>query len=239
MTGTPVKQVVVQDQSDALYLRVLDETTQEPITLSGTHTVTIYQPGGTELIAATSTGITTSSNQVIYTRSWLESSGFTRDLHYRARWSVNDGAILRDTYFGVVRRRFLPTLTQTDFTTRHPYLAAQLPSGVTTFAPYMQRAWEKIMNKIWQQTNLYPGENFYPEQFEEAHEHWTLSNFFFSLIFDGSVGSEDRFKFETCEGMGQEAFDRAMSRMLIDKDDDGIVDETSDLSFYGGITIIR
>lgn len=239
LQGTSSPQAVVQEQSDSLWLRVSDEFSQEPVTLSGTHTVTIYQPGGQELISATSSGVSSSGSVLKYTRTWAEASGFTRDLDYRVRWSVNDGALIRDIYFAVVRRRFLPTIQQEDFTTQHAYLVGQLPSGVDNFAPFLQSAWERIFNKIRQRLGMYPGEVFYPDQFAQCHKYWTLAAFYFANAFDGLSTAEDRWKYEECEKKGAEEFDSAMARVAVDMDDDGVVDSYSDQRFASGIPILR
>lgn len=239
LQGTSTAQAVVQGQNDSLWLRVSDSVSQEPVTLSGVHTITIYQPGGQELIAATSVGITASENVVKYTRDWLEAAGFSRAQHYRARWSLNNGTIERDMYFSVVRRKFISTLDQEDFTTQHAYLLAQLPSGVSNFAPYLQSAWERISSKIRQKMGLYPGDVFYPDQFSECHKYWTLAAFFFANAFDGNQGSEDRWKYETCEKRGHEELSAAMARVTVDMDDDGVVDNYRDQRFASGIPILR
>jgi len=243
-------QVVVQGQSDSLLLRLLDPITQAAITLSGTHTITIYSPGGAELVAATSTGITTSGHTATYTRTWTtatfprsyqyssdQRSG-TRE-YYRARWSLNTAAYLRDTYFEVVRRRFASQLTDTDFTARHPYLTAQLPSTESDFSAYRARAWDRITQLVEQKTGRHAGDLFLPETFSRAHEYWTLSDFFLNNSFDGAALSEDVYKHEQFERLGQGAFEAAMSRQLIDTDDDGIVEAPTEEQHLSGIRVFR
>lgn len=232
--STSMQQCVVQATTDALCLRLLGGVDQAPITLTGTHTITIYTPGNTEVVPATSSGLTTSGHAATYSRTWTAAT-FPRSYqstsdasasqrsYYRARWSLNDGAYERDTYFEVVRRRFASQLTDTDFTARHPYLSAQLPSGQTTFAVYRQRAWDRITHLIQQKTQRNAGDLFLPETFSLCHEYWTLADFFLNNMFDGSGVSEDLVKAERYEQLGLDAFSAAMSQQLIDFNDDGIV----------------
>lgn len=243
-------QCVVQGQEDALYVRLLHPITEAPITLSGTHTITIYNPSNSEVVAATSSGVTASGHTATYTRTWTEAT-FPRSYQttldarsaqrqfYRARWSLNTGAYLRDTYFEVIRRRFLPQLTDADFTARHPYLSAQLPSGQTTFAAYRQRTWDRISLLITQRTGRNPGDLYLPETFSLCHEYWTLADFYLNNSFDGAAISEDTYKAERFEKMGANYFDAAMSRQLVDTDDDGIVTTGRETFHLNGIRVIR
>ncbi len=248
--STSMPQSVVQDQSDALYLRLLDSITQAPITLSGTHTIAIFSQSNTELVPATSTGITASGHTATYTRTWTAAT-FSRSYqttldarasqrqYYRARWSLNTGSYLRDTYFEVIRRRFMSQLTDADFTSRHPYLSARLPSGQTTFAVYRQRAWDRISHLIQQRTGRNAGDLYLPETFSLCHKYWSLADFHLSVLLDATGTSEDQYKHEQYERMGNQAFGAAMAQQLVDTDDDGIVTTSREKFHFNGIQVIR
>lgn len=248
--STSMQQCVVQGVSDALYLRVLDAIALEPVTLSGTHTITIYSPGNSELVAATSTGVTASGHTLAYTRVWTATT-FPRSYQnaddarraqrqwYRAEWSVNDGALLRQTYFEVVRRRFLSQLTDADFTARHPSLSDQLDSSLTTFAVYRQRAWDRISHLITQRTGRNPGDLFLPETFSLCHEYWALADFYLNNMFDAAGVSEDRYKHEQYEQLGISAFDAAMSNQIVDTNDDAIASTSTETHHLNSIKVRR
>ena len=251
--STSMPQCVVQGETDDLFVRVLDPITEAPITPSATptdHTITIYTPGNSELVAATSTGISINDHTIAYTATWTAST-FPRSYQnaddarlaqrqfYRAEWRINSGALIRQTYFEVVRRRFLSQLTDADFTARHPHLVAQLPSGQTTFAVYRQRAWDRITHLIQQRTMRNAGDLFLPETFSLCHEYWTLADFYLNNMFDAAGISEDRYKHEQYEGRGNDAFEAAMATQLVDINDDQIVSSVSESRHLNGVRVRR
>jgi len=246
-----MQQSVVQTLSDRLFVRLLDDITAAPITLAGTHSVQILDPAGAEVVAATAVGLTTdSAHTAIYTREW-DADTFPRsyDYHnnerdgyrnyYRAVWLLNTDTYQRVTYFEVIRRRFTSQLTDTDFTDRHPYLTAQLPSTETTFAAYRQRAWDRIAIAIEQKIERNPGDLYFPEAFSLAHEYATLSDFWLNNSFDGADVSEDKMKHKRAEEQFASAFDVAMSKVLIDTDDDGVVDDEVETRYLNNVTLRR
>lgn len=248
--STSMPQSAVQTQLDSLFLRLFNPITQVPVTLTGTHTVTIFSPSGAEIVAATSTGITETGNVAEYRRTW-DSATFLLSYqtttsaqkplrqYYRIRWSLNNGDYTQDSYFEVIRRRFLPTLMDADFTARHSYLVPQLPTGQTDFSSFRKRAWERIISRIEGRVSRNAGDVYLPETFASCHEYWSLSDFFLSNMIDATVGGEDRYKAERYEELGNSAFEAAISQIIIDTDGDGIVDSDTETFNYNGIRVIR
>jgi hypothetical protein len=213
-------QVVVQGETDAISVRLLDPSTGSDRTLTS-GTVTIYGVGGDEKVA--STPATTSGAVASYSHAFTEANGFQRDLGYRAVWALVVGAVTyrRETYFQVARRRFVSQLTDADMTSAHPYLSAQLSGGM---ASHRTKAWAEIERRVFGKVRRYPGNVFHPERFFEAHEWLTLANAFFALSFDANPTSEDWAKYNEARKRGLEALDSAMSILDFDSDDDGILD---------------
>lgn len=246
--STSMPQSAVQTQMDSLFLRLFNHITQVPVTLAGTHTVTVFSPSGTELVATTSTGITVDGNVAEYRRLW-DSATFPLSYqpptsaqepsrqYYRIRWVLNDGDFIQDSYFELIRRRFLPTLMDVDFTERHSYLV--LPSGQSDFSSFRKRAWERITSRIEGRISRNAGDVYLPETFASCHEYWSLSDFFLSNMIDATVGGEDRYKAERYEELGNSAFEAAISQIIIDTDVDGIVTPDTETFNYNGIRVVR
>ena len=98
-----------QGKIDQLAINLLVD--EEAATLVGSQFITIYAPGGAELLARTSTGVTIATNVATFQQSWTAAT-YPRDYGYRAVWELTDGATTyeRVQYFEVVRRRFRSTL---------------------------------------------------------------------------------------------------------------------------------
>lgn len=213
-------QVVVQGETDTLSFRLQDPATSQDRTLSS-GTIQILGVGGDEKVA--STPVTVSGSVATYAHAFTEGNGFTRDLGYKAVWSLVSGGVTykRTTYFQVALRRFVSQLTDSDLTAVHPYLSGQLPSGM---APHRLEAWAEIERRVYAKVRRYPGNVFHPERFLEAHKLLTLANAYFALSFDGNPTSEDWAKYNEARKRALEALDSTMSILDYDGDDDGILD---------------
>lgn len=248
--STSMQQCVVQEETDTLFLRALDSITNAPVTLAGTHTITIFSPGNAEVVPVTSTGISVSGHTLSYQRTWdlatfprshkaASQSNRQQRQWYRAKWSLNNGDIIRQTYFEIVRRRFLSQLTDADFSARHPSVIDQLDSGISDLSTYRQRAWERITHLVQQRTGRNAGDLFLPETFSLCHEHWTLADFYLNNMFDAAAASEDRYKHEHYEKLGMSSFESAMAQQIVDVDDDGIAASSRETYHLNGVRVRR
>jgi hypothetical protein len=226
--------VVVQDQEEALSLRLQDEATGVDLTITTPRTITIYDLSGNQIVAETA--VASSGAVAEYKRTW-EAATFRRGVGYRAVWKLTSGATLytRETFFQIARRRFLSQLTDADLTAINPYLAAQIPN----LAPYRARAWREIERRATTKVGEYAGNVFFPERFLEAHELLTLAQAFFALSFDGAQSSEDWAKYNEMRTRGLEVLQEALSAVDFDANDNGKIDAADLARNFAGIEIRR
>ena len=242
-------QAVEQSRIGSLEMILLDDTTKEAITLSGTQQVQIISTDGGELVAQTSSGVSASGSTATYSRTW-DAATFDRYRGYRAVWTLSDGSTTytRELYFEVVRRLFRSQLTDTHLTSKYTHLLGRLPDGVSSFARYREDAWEDITLRLRQRIpelrtqhisstqarggklgalvayadSDYPGNIFNPEAFVRCHEFATLHEFYRCITIGGS--GQDADLAEDYKGLANEQFDIAASKVAYDLDDDGLLD---------------
>lgn len=242
-------QAVEQGQTSSLEIILLDDNTHEPITLSGTQQIQILGTGGGEVVPQTSTGVSASGSTATYTRTW-DSATFERFRGYRAVWTLSDGSTtyVRPMYFEVVRRIFRSMLTDDHLTSKYTHLSSRLPDGVTSFARYREDAWQDITLRLRQRIpeirtqhiqqfhnkggklgrlvafadSDYPGNLFNPEAFLRCHEFGTLAEFYRAISIGGN--GQDADLAAQYEGLANEQYDIASSKVAYDLDDDGLLD---------------
>ena len=243
---------IEQGKADKLAIRLLvDETA---VALAGSQFVTLYAPGGAELLARTSTGVTTSSNVATLAQTWTTAT-YPRDYGYKAVWELSDGATTyeRIQFFEVVRRRFRSTLEDSDITALHPYVTEQ--NQQSSLALYKRESWEEIAllcraripSAPKQRTNMkdftggrissYVGNFFNPEDFRIGHLYLCLSWFFDHNSF-GSA-DQNQLRAENYRKRGLDAIDLALSKIAFDRDDDGLEDFVEEDFDFGVVRLAR
>ena len=250
--GRPV--YIEQNMVDGLAIRLLLDDQTGP-TLAGTQYITITGPGGTELVARTSSGITISGVEATYTQTWVDTS-YGRDHGYKAAWELTDGATVykREQWFSVVRRRFRSSLTDADITAIHPYITNQ--NQQANLSLYKQEAWEEIERMAGariptsakrssfvrdyrggSRIDDYPGNFFYPSTFRQCHLWLTLSWFMEHNAFGNADQNEARA--EKYRARALDAFDLALQKVAFDRDDDGLEDSWEESFDFGTVRIDR
>lgn len=252
-------QHIEQGREDALSIRLLDDDGQQ-VTLSGDQFVTLYAPGGAELVARTSSNVTASAEVATYTITW-SSATYQRDHGYRAVWELSDGTdtYYRTQYFSIVRRRFRSQLTDADLTALHPYITQQ--NLQADLSVYRRDAWEEIEARCHARipqprranqyrhdgtddhlntrgrVDDYVGNFFQPERFFLAHKYQTYHLFF----LHNSFGPDDAnfAKSEEFGSKAREALNLALSRIDFDRDDDGLLDSREQSSALNVIMVDR
>ena len=228
---------VQQDDPGTLEISLHDPITQAAIDLDSA-TVRILGPLGSEVVS--SSAATVSGNTASFSRTF-DAATFQRERHYRAEFSlVSSGKTYkRSVYFAVVLRLFVPTLTEAKLIERNPGLSNELPASIDSFAPFRRKAWSRIVTRVQNaRPDRDPGDLFYPEGFEDAHEALCLADFYMTTAYDGDPLSENIKKFEYHERRGLEALEAAMSSSLIDRGEDGVVNEKRDL-YVDSIRLVR
>lgn len=267
-TATGRTQYVEQGKVGSISIRLLDDLTAQEIALSATlsaSTLTLYGQGGA-VIAASANPTSVSGAVATYQRTWTTSS-FPRLRGYRAEWTLSDGSTTYDrtTYFEVVRRLFRSQLTDADLTDRIPYLTSRLPSGQSNFSLYRSDAWREIQerltavfpeirnayrsslgrnynNHMWGSIDSdYPGNIFNPEQFFDAHRYLSLAIFHEDICIGGDIigESSDERAAKRFRQRYEEAFARAKTKIAIDVDDDGLMDDNERSYNYTSIERVR
>tara|TARA_R100001086_G_C11789581_1_gene245823 strand:+ start:31 stop:738 length:708 start_codon:yes stop_codon:yes gene_type:complete len=145
-------------------------------------TVEVRSPGNSILLADTDTGVSLGAGFAKLTQSWSADT-YPYDEFYRAEWTITYNSLTHQKrqYFDVVRRRFESGLADSDLIDICPDLADQLPSGVTTFATWRNRAWDRIRNMVRAHTKKPVGAFAMPELLFEAHRMLTLADFHRSI----------------------------------------------------------
>ncbi len=227
-THRRVRPVVVQSATEAISVVALDES-GEPLTVTSA-TVTIYDTGGGEKIAATSADVS-ASPVVSYSREWALAD-FAIDNGYRARWAFTHagGVKTQDTHFDVVLRRFEPQLLDTDVTDAQPFLSGYLPSGVTTFSTWRTRAWRRIEKDLRRAFSANPGRAFYPQKFFDCHLDLTVAEFLRDVA-QFTPGGIDNLNADYFEKRGMECLEAELSSIAVDVNDDNeLADSEANLS---------
>jgi hypothetical protein len=246
MAGTSSRQVVTRGVEEVLFLRVLDPITGVNLSVTGSnHEVRLYNnQGGLVETILSGSAFSVSDTNLLQMKHSFQESLYPLANYNRAWWKVHlsgtgGGSIFREytTYFSVVRRRFTPQLSVTEMTARHPYLAAQIPSG-HSLASYLQRAWERITLTLWKRTDTYAGNIFHSEDFSLAHEYLTLAEFFLSIAFSADPRDEDMKKYELYTQKGLDFLEVAASKIAIDLNEDGIFSKSEE-RFLSSIRVVR
>jgi len=231
--------VVVSSEVDTLRFQLNDDQ-QLPITLvSSSETVQILNAAGTEVIAATSTGLTLSGSTATYSRSWDttnfpissvvwrdDKSGLPQEFVFQAVWTLYDStptAYVRRQWFVISRRRFRTGLTEAEVLEIYPSISAQQTTG--DLDDHIKHVWGEFERKLWTQHQLYPGNIFWPESFYDALHKIVAHRWYFDNAFDSDQDSEDWTKQENLEQRGWADFKDASEKPIIDWDLDGIMDD--------------
>ena len=209
--------VVVRDRTEALSFRHLDPTDKTEVTIAS-GTVTIYKDGATVVSAAVVTNTGTSLAQ--YSTTW---SAATFPIgRYRAEWTLVDGSAVtrvQDQEFEVSLRRFTCPIGKSDFEAKYPLLEERLPTG-TTFATYLEAAWDYIELQLYGRRQQYPGNIFFTDIFRQTAEYWTLADIYEALV--RKPGTEDEYKATLYRKRALEAFESAVAFVRADTNDDNI-----------------
>lgn len=245
MAGTSTRQVVTRGVEEVLFLRVLNPITGEAVAVAGAnHEARIYGTQGSivETITNPASFGLSDTNLITLKHNFSEALYPLGD-YYRITWKIHlsggGGGVFQEfvAYFSAVRRRFVPSLSVVEVSSRHPYLASQIPTG-HSLASYLQRAWERITLTLWKRMDTYAGNIYHPEDFSLAHEYLTLAEFFLSIAFSADPRDEDMKKHELYTQKGLDALDIAASRVAIDANGDGIFTKQEE-RYLSSIRVVR
>lgn len=220
--------VVVQAQTDRLYIRHLNPDTLAEITVSS-GTISIYT-GTTALVSSAAVSGTGGSNPY-YERTW-DTATFPLG-KYRAEWALTDGSAVTRTeihFFEVVKKPFRCPVGESDFISRYPYLQNQLPSG-TTVASFLSTAWDEITDRLYARLGCYPGNVPYVETLKRVAEYWTVADIYRNIARGEDSDMEQSKVFRK---MAEDCLETALSFMHVDADDDNVVTDSEASTWSGG-----
>lgn len=205
-------------------------------TLTGAY-VTIYSPGGAELVSRTAA--TTSGNLASYSHSpsW-QSGSFSRDYGYKAQFELEHagGTKIINVFFEVVRQRFESMVGSSDLRKLEPRLVN--PSGQSDLSQFINEAWEQITQQASAKIGMYAGNIFDPERFRKAHQYLSLAQYFRASQF-GSAGTADADKARYYTTEATKALKVALSSVDVDLNDDGKLGQTERNKAFNSIPAYR
>lgn len=215
VSGT--RQIVLQGITDSISYRLFNRLTGGEVTLTGAPTVAIYSPAG----VAITHGGTASASSSVGTLSFSVVAGtFPVGDGYKAVWTFQPAPYKRTSFFDVALRLFESQLCDTDVTNYHKGIS--LPTGVSSWAIWRQRAWRRIERMIRSALRASPNLVFYPEKFFDAHLALTLAEFFRPDALDER--GEEWLKYREFLREGMTLVQNELADLDYDADGDGLLD---------------
>lgn len=211
-TGT--RQVVVLGQSDSVSFRLLDEDGEE-IPITSVTSVEMSDPSGAPIAHGGVTSFSGSLATLIFT---VAPALFSVGEGYGLLWNLNGPAYSKKAFFDVAARDFASQLSDSDLLSAHPGLV--LPTGLSSFAPYRQRAWRRIERATRKALRASPHLLFYPEDFFDCHLAFSLAEYFRPNAFSGD--RESWTKYRDYQREGRALFNEVLANLDYDADGDGL-----------------
>jgi hypothetical protein len=184
----------------------------------------LYAPGGSELRPMSVVGVTHSAEKASLELPW----SYDIASGYKVSWQLTVGSEVykRDTFFRIVRRRFLSPVTRADVFALHPKVQGFFAGAEQEFDPYLEWAWSRIEIETERHRAEYPEHIFDPERFKIAHIAWALAEHYRSNY--SSRQSDEFDKSVTYEEMGASLLKSALDRVAVDVDRDGLLEESEE-----------